>query len=76
MLRTAGKVNAAREDKVKWIDANRKVLINLLLKNFNGGYAKMANDKGAWAKVVTDFKRETGLSYDKTILTSQCTTLK
>lgn len=61
---------------MKWIDSNRRILINLLLKHSNGGYSNMANSKSSWTNVVTEFNEETGLKYDKKVLITQCTTLK
>ena len=56
---------------MKWIDMNRKVLIDCLLEHSDGRYSNIKNKKSAWKLVVADFAIRTGLSYDKKILASQ-----
>ena len=64
------------EGSVKWIDVNRKVLIDCLLEHSDGRYSNIKNKKSAWKLVVADFAIKTGLSYDKKILASQVQSLK
>ena len=40
------------EGSVKWIDVNRKVLIDYLLEHSDGRYANIKNKKSAWKLVV------------------------
>ena len=61
---------------MKWIDVNRKVLIDCLLEHSDGRYSNIKNKKSAWKLVVADFAIKTGLSYDKKILASQVQSLK
>ena len=68
----AGKTEAS----VKWLDVNRKVLIDCIAEHSDGRYSNMKNSKTAWKSVVVDFKTKTGLPYDKKILTTQVQTLK
>ena len=69
-------VQIKAEGSVKWIDVNRKVLIDCLLEHSDGTYSNIKNKKSAWKLVVADFATKTGLSYDKKILASQVQSLK
>ena len=64
------------EGSVKWLDVNRKVLIQCLLEHSDGRYSNIKNKKSAWKLVVADFTLKTGLPYDKKILSSQVQSLK
>ena len=64
------------EGSVKWLDVNRKVLIECLLEHSDGRYSNIKNKKSAWKLVVADFTLKTGLLYDKKTLSSQVQSLK
>ena len=64
------------EGSVKWLDVNRKVLIDCLAEHSGGRYSNLKNKKSAWKSVVADFNLKTGLSYDKPVLASQVQSLK
>ena len=72
----ASSVPTKVEGSVKWLDVNRKVLIDCLLEHSDGRYPNIKNKKSAWKSVVADFNLKTGLKYEKKILASQVQSLK
>ena len=72
----ASSVQIKIEGSVKWLDVNRKVLIDCLLEHSDGRYSNIKNKKCAWKSVVADFNARTGLKYEKKILASQVQSLK
>ena len=56
------KVHIKVEGSVKWLDVNRKVLIECLAEHSGGRYSSLKNKKSAWKLVVADFNVKTGLS--------------
>ena len=58
MLQTA---NTKRKDPAAiWTDVNKRVLIDALIHHSGGRYANLANAKGKWNLVVSDFQSATG----------------
>jgi hypothetical protein len=45
---------------VMWTDVNNYVLITALVQHSNGRYSNLANARGKWALVVSDFEKGTG----------------
>ena len=72
----ASSIQIKIEGSVKWLDVNRKVLIDCLLEHSDGRYSNIKNKKCAWKSVVADFNARTGLKCEKKILASQVQSLK
>jgi hypothetical protein len=45
-----------KDPTVMWTDVNKHVLITALVQHSNGRFSNLANAKGKWALVVSDFE--------------------
>ena len=74
--RMPARVPTTKENNVRWLDINRRVLISTLMTHSGGRFSNLTNDKSAWRKVIEEFNRKSGLAYDKKVLVTQCNSMK